>query len=120
MKSRLFYGTIVFALVCGIGEGAAQVGPSGQSQPAQIHLDAAQRAAIVTAVRDVKNPPPAHSFSISVGAQVPPSIELYALPISALSQAPEVRALKYTTVQNQVVLVDPTSMRIVDVIRPGQ
>src|SRR5215471_12362884 len=109
MKSHLFYGTIVFALICAVGNGAAQV-----------QLDAKQRAAIVAAARDAKNPPPGHSFSISVGAQVPPSIELYFLPAAALSQAPEARALKYTTVQNQVVLVDPTNMRIVDVIRPGQ
>jgi uncharacterized protein DUF1236 len=51
---------------------------------------------------------------------VPPSIELYALPIAAVSQAPKARALKYTLVQNQVVLVDPTNMRVVDVIRSGQ
>ena len=111
MNSRLLYGTIVLALACGIRSSAAQV---------QIQLDAAQRAAIITAVRDVKNAPPGHSFNISVGAQVPSSIELYYLPIAALSQAPEVRALKYTMVQNQVVLVDPTNMRIVDVIRLGQ
>ena len=111
MNSRLFYGTIVLALACGIGTGAAQV---------QIQLDAAQRAAIVTAVRDVRIAPPGHSFNVSVGAQVPPSIELNYLPVAALSQAPEARALKYTMVQNQVVLVDPTSMRIVDVIRLGQ
>jgi hypothetical protein len=37
-----------------------------------------------------------------------------------LSQAPEVGALRYTMVQNQVVLVDPTNMRVVDVIRPTQ
>jgi hypothetical protein len=117
MNNRLLYGTIVLMLACGIGTGAAQVGPSGQPQ---IQLDAAQRAAIVYAVRDVRNAPPGHSFNMSIGAQVPPSIELYYLPIAALSQAPEVRALKYTMVQNQVVLVDPTNMRIVEVIRPGQ
>jgi len=110
MNSRLLYGTIMLALACGIGRGAAQVG--------QIQLDAAQRAAIVTAVRDVRIAPPGHSFNVSVGAQVPPSIELNYLPIAALSQAPEARALKYTMVQNQVVLVDPTNMRIVEVIRP--
>jgi hypothetical protein len=117
------YGTIVIALACGVGTGAAQVGPSRQPQTsgtAQIQLDAAQRAAIVTAVRDVRIAPPGHSFNISVGAQVPPSIELNYLPVAALSQAPEARALKYTLVQNQVVLVDPTNMRIVDVIRLGQ
>jgi Protein of unknown function (DUF1236) len=111
MNNRLLYGTIVLALTCGIGSGVAQV---------QIQLDAAQRAAIVTAVRDVRNAPPGHSFNVSVGAQVPPSIDLYYLPVAALSQAPEARALKYTMVQNQVVLVDPTNMRIVDVIRFGQ
>ena len=109
MKSHLYYGTIVFALVCAVGDGAAQV-----------QLDAKQRAAIASAVRDTKIPPPGQRFNVSVGAEVPPSIELYYLPISALSQAPEARALKYTMVQNQVVLVDPTNMRIVDVIRLGQ
>jgi Protein of unknown function (DUF1236) len=109
MNSRRLYGTIVLALVCGIGTGAAQV-----------QFDAAQRAAIVTAVRDVRIALPGHSFNVSVGAQVPPSIELNYLPIAALSQAPEARALKYTITQNQIVLVDPTNMRIVDVIRLGQ
>jgi hypothetical protein len=112
MNSRGLYGIIVLALVGGIGTGAAQVG--------QIQLDAKQKAAIVSAVRDVRNAPPAHSFNVSVGAQVPPSIELYYLPIAALSQAPEVRTLRYTMLQNQVVLVDPTNMRIVEVIRPAQ
>jgi hypothetical protein len=120
MNSRGLYGTIVLALVCGIGTGAAQVAPSGQPGGGQIQLDAAQRAAIVTAVRDVRIAPPGHNFNISVGGQVPPSIELNYLPIAALSQAPEARALKYTMVQNQVVLVDPTNMRIVEVIRLGQ
>jgi hypothetical protein len=123
MKSRLFYETILFALVCGIGAVAAQLGPPSQSQttnPAPIQLNATQRAAIVTAVRDTRIPPPGHSFSLAVGARVPPSIELYALPVAALSQAPEAWDLKYTMVQNQVVLVDPANMRVVDVIRPQQ
>jgi len=109
MNSCRLCGTIVLALACDIGTGVAQ-----------IQLDATQRAAIVTAVRDGRIAPPGHSFNISVGAQVPPSIELNYLPVAALSQAPEARALKYTIVQNQIVLVDPTNMRIVDVIRPGQ
>jgi uncharacterized protein DUF1236 len=117
--SRLFYGTMVLTLAGTISGAAAQVGGLGQSQTTNpsIQLDAAQRAAIVTAVRDARIPPPGNSFSLSVGAPVPPSIELYALPIAALSQAPEARNLRYTMVQNQVVLVDPVNMRVVDVIR---
>src|SRR5215471_9020041 len=115
MKSAVFCGTMVLALASGIGGVAAQVGVANQSHP-QIQLDPAQRTAIVTAVRDTKIPPPGRSFNVSVGAEVPPSIELYALPIAALSQAPAVRDLRYTMVQNQIVLVDPLQMRVVDVI----
>jgi Protein of unknown function (DUF1236) len=121
MTNRVSYGTLVLALAGAINGAVAQVGGSSQSQtttPA-IQLDAAQRAAIVTAVRDARIPPPGNRFSLSVGASVPPSIELYALPIAALSQAPEARNLRYTMVQNQVVLVDPLNMRVVDVIRVG-
>jgi|SRR5215470_8873602 len=99
----------LLGLACGIGTGAAQV-----------KLDGAQRAAIVTAVRDVRIAPPSQSFNLSVGTQVPPTIELNYLPVAAFSQAPEARALKYTIAQNQVVLVDPTNMRIVEIIRMGQ
>jgi hypothetical protein len=121
MTNRLSYGTMVLALAWAINGAAAQVGGSVQSQTTNptIQFDAAQRAAIATAVRDAKIPPPANRFSLSVGASVPPSIELYALPIAALSQAPEARNLRYTMVQNQVVLVDPLNMRVVDVIRAG-
>ena len=56
------------------------------------------------------------NFVASVGAPVPPSIELYLLPDGVLAQVPEAKVVKYTTVQNQIVLVDPTTMRIVDVI----
>jgi len=122
MTSRLSYGTIVLALAGVISGAAAQVGESGQSQSTNpaIRLDAAQRAAILTAVRDARIPPPNNSFSLSVGAPVPRSIELYALPIAALSQAPEARNLRYTMVQNQVVLVDPVDMRVVEVIRAAE
>jgi hypothetical protein len=84
---------------------------------AQVQLTQDQKSAILTAVRDTKIPPPSSRFDITIGGSVPPSIELYALPIAALSQAPETRTLRYTMVQNQVVLVDPTNMKIVEVIR---
>jgi hypothetical protein len=120
MKNRLAIGTVTLALISGIGGATAQLAPSGQPDPAQIKLDATQKAAIVTAVRDNRIPPPSVSFNISVGAQVPASVELHALPIAALSQAPEVKHLRYTMVQSQVVLVDPLHMRVVDVIQRGQ
>ena len=54
---------------------------------------------------------------MAIGAQVPPVTELYFLPDNALATAPEAKGVKYTAAQNRVVLVDPTTMRVVDVIR---
>ena len=130
MTNRLHLATAALALAWGIGIAAAQVNPPGgpgdplsgalapPTDATQIRLTPEQKRAIVTAVRDIKIPPPSNAFTVAVGVQVPPSIELYALPIAALSQAPEVKLLRYTMVQNQVVLVDPTNLRVIEVIRP--
>jgi hypothetical protein len=130
MTSRLHLATISLALAWTTGIAAAQVNPPGApddplpgalappTNPSQIQLTPEQRRAILTAVKDTKIPPPSNAFTVAVGTQVPPSIELYALPIAALSQAPEAKLLRYTMVQNQVVLVDPTNLRVVEVIRP--
>jgi hypothetical protein len=47
---------------------------------------------------------------------VPPATELYFLPDGALASVPEANSVKYTVAQNRVVLVDPKTMRVVDVI----
>src|SRR5258707_764816 len=127
MRSLLRCGTVALALASGIGLAAAQVGSPGAggdpaagglSQPSQIKLSPAQKTAILNAVRQdgPKGAAPTN-FQASVGGPVPPSIELYTLPSGAVSQSPELRSLKYTMAQNQVVLVDPTTMRVIDIIR---
>jgi hypothetical protein len=128
MKKCLRYGTIALAFASSVHLAAAQTGfPGGagdpqskaMSDPSQLRLTPAQKTAILTAVLAEKakiTPPP--NFQASVGGPVPPSIELYILPIGAMAQAPELRSLKYTMAQNQVLLVDPTTMRVIDIIRP--
>ena len=127
MKNRLRYGTIALAFASGVGLAAAQVSspgggdtlpPGALTQPSQLKLSPAQRTAILNAVlqnnaKIVASP----NFQASVGGPVPPSIELYTLPSSAMSQSPELRVLKYTMAQNQIILVDPTTMRVIDIIR---
>jgi hypothetical protein len=56
-------------------------------------------------------------FAIAVGGPVPPSTELFPLPSNAMPLTPELQSLKYTMAQNQVVLVDTITMRVIDVIR---
>jgi hypothetical protein len=126
MTKRL--AIILLACACGVSIAAAQVNPPGGDplpgalappvNPSQIQLTPEQKRAIFTAVKDTKIPPPSNVVTAVAGAQVPPSIQLYDLPIDALAQAPEVKLLRYTMVQNQVVLVDPTNLRVVEVIRP--
>jgi Protein of unknown function (DUF1236) len=127
MKNRLRFGTLTLAFVSGIGLAAAQVNSPGaggdtqsgaMSQPSQLKLSPAQKTAILNAVRqDGAKAAAPTNFQASVGGPVPPSIELYTLPSGAVSQSPELRSLKYTMAQNQVVLVDPTTMRVIDIIR---
>ena len=55
---------------------------------------------------------------VTVGAQIPPVTELYALPDSVTTGVPSAKFYRYTIAQSQVIIVDPTNMKVVDVIRP--
>ena len=119
-------GIVGLALVGLLGQAAAQVNSLGNepidptvAPAAQLALTPEQKTVIFDAVRPseakVKAP---GNVPATVGAQVPPATELYFLPDRALATAPEAKAIKYTVAQNRVVLVDPTTMRVVDVIPP--
>jgi hypothetical protein len=122
----------MFALVLlgGAGIASAQIGAApptiqdgtigrGEINPPQWRLTDTQRSSIAAAVRrENKAAEPSISFVPSVGAPVPPAIELYMLPDSVLAEVPASRSVKYTMMKNQLVLVDPTTMRVVDIIIP--
>jgi hypothetical protein len=122
---------IMLALVTSAGLASAQTSvPGTLERPAetmnppplvnpssQLQLTPAQKTAILDAVRqDGKKAETQTNFVVSIGAPVPPQLELYVLPDRALSTVPTAKTVKYTMVQNQIVLVDPTTMRVVDVI----
>lgn len=86
--------------------------------PRKLDLTAAQRNAIYAAVTKDKRKIAPQQFSTTVGAAVPPMIELYALPEEATAADPAAGFFKYTMVENEVVLVDPTKMRVIDRIGP--
>ena len=81
-------------------------------------LTPAQRSAIYAEVSKDKSKTSPKDFSPVIGADVPPMIELYALPDDALVSIPEVKLYEYTMVEDKVVIVDPTRMRVIDVIGP--
>ena len=129
MKPSFRHAMFALVLLGGVGTASAQIGstpPSiqdgtigrGEVNPTQWRLTEAQRSAIAAAVRrHNKAAEPSISFVPSVGAPVPPAIELYLLPDAILAEVPEAKQVKYTVVKNQLILVDPTNMRIVDIIQ---
>ena len=132
MKLRFTTTLLTMAAVTGLA--AAQSPPTsvgsqqetithpspGTSPPptaSQLQLTNPQKTAIANAIRGAPSKPGSRiNFTTSIGAAVPPSIELYVLPDAALSAVPDAKIVKYTTMQNRIVLVDPTTMRVVDVI----
>ena len=101
----------------GPGAAASDTGLGGAIEE-KLVLSPAQRAAIYDQLSKDKTKVAAKSFSPVIGADVPPMIELYMLPDDAVAGAPAAKIYKYTMVDNKVVLVDPTKMRVVDVIGP--
>lgn len=84
----------------------------------KLELTAAQKNAIYQAVHKDRSKVAPSRFATNVGAEVPPMIELYTLPDDILANNPVTKLYKFTRVDDQVVLVDPTNMRVIDVIGP--
>jgi hypothetical protein len=120
-------GTLLLLAPLGLvgisGLATAQTPPSaslGLTDPAApLALTPAERTSILNAVREDKSKLDAKmplNSPVSVGVQLPASIALKILPDTALAQAPAAKTVQYTVIENQVVLVDPTNMRVVDII----
>lgn len=127
MKTFFRHGMPLLVLLGGLGVASAQIGSTppaiqdgtiGKGDPlATPRLTEQQRSAIAEAVRrENKAIEPSVSFVASVGAPVPPVIELYILPDAILAEVPLAKRVKYTVVKNQLLLVDPVTMRVVEII----
>jgi hypothetical protein len=99
------------------GTKGGDVGVSGAIEQKLI-LSPAQRQAIYEEVSKDKSKVAPKDFAPVIGGDVPPMIELYSLPDDAIASVPAAKIYKYTMVQNKVVVVDPTKMRVIDVIGP--
>ena len=109
------------SLVSGFEGAAAQSNTIDEAVTAHgvtptLELTPAQRSAIYQEVhKDTSKVAPSW-FATYVGAHVPPTIELYSLPDDIQANSPETKFCKFTGVDDEVVLVDPTKMRIIAVI----
>ena len=130
MKQHLAHARLAIVLAVaasaflahGLGFAAAQSGieeeVSEQGVAPKLALTPAQRSAIYQEVHKDKSKVAPSRFAAHVGAEVPPMIELYTLPDDILANNPETKLYKFTRVDDQIVLVDPTKMRVIAVIGP--
>jgi hypothetical protein len=96
-----------------IEESVEERGPSSE-----LGLTPAQRHAIYQEVHKGLSKVAPSRFVTDVGAEVPPVTDLYTLPDDIVATNPQARPYKFTEVDDQVVLVDPTKMRVIAVIGP--
>jgi hypothetical protein len=104
----------------------AQPAPSAQnraSQPAQnqrsgvVSLNTQQQTQIGQAItRHNVKPLTNVSFSIAVGTRVPRSTTLRALPSDIVTFVPQYRGYSYFVVEEQIVIVEPSSLEIVSIV----
>ena len=116
---------ILAAALAAATPAAAQIAPpstaidpaSTAPQPGQRpDLSPEQKSMIFRTVSQDKTKVAKHEFPAQVGADVPPSLELYSLPDDAVLQAPVTKLFRVVVLGEKVVLVDPTTMRVVEVI----
>jgi hypothetical protein len=94
------------------------IGPTGAIEP-RLALTPEQRSEIYNAVLQQPGRGSGRGIAAAIGAPVPPAAALQALPDQAALGSAALGFLKYAMVANDVVLVDPIRMRVVDVIHRG-
>jgi hypothetical protein len=114
--ARIAVATLAFVLAMGAQSIHAQNDNASVSQ--KLELTAAQRNAIYAAVSKDRSKVSPQRFPAVIGAEVPPMINLYALPDDIVAGNPAAELIQCTMVGDKVVLVDPTRMRVVDTIGP--
>jgi hypothetical protein len=105
---------IAAMLAGGAGMAAAQTTTVTTTTTQQeIDLTPAQRTTIYRTVkREPMRAAPA-DVEVRVGTRVPESVELYSLPETVVTEVPAVRSYKYMTVNDRVLLVDPSTGYVV-------
>jgi len=145
MQSRFTYGAVTLALLASVtfalaqnpstntkrDSGAMPPPPSAQmpaapsklqtsAQPqtqAQLSLSADQKQAIWDSVGKNKGAKAPANFQASIGANVPAQVALRPLPGTLSKQVPDAKKYRYAKIDDQVVLVDPSTHKIIDVIK---
>jgi hypothetical protein len=92
------------------------VGPGG-TVGQSLQFSPAERSAIRNSAAAQRFHGTTRGLTPVIGAPVPPTLSLSDLPDQAVSDTEGGAVLKYAMMEDDIVVVDPITMRVVDVIR---
>jgi len=108
-------GTITLALLVGMVS-AAVANPNGSAWITD-GLTSAQRQEIRQgASKQVDKASPPASFKVVIGEAAPDTLKLQPMPKSVSDQVPAVKPYDFAMLENRVLIVDPKSKEIIDII----
>lgn len=85
-----------------------------------VHLDNRQETRVKTVIRNQKVTHLKRAdihFSINVGTRIPTSVHWYPLPVDIVEVVPEYRGYYYVIVDEDILIISPSTREIVTVIR---
>jgi len=83
----------------------------------RVELTPAQRTTIYRTVTRERTHVAPREVEVRLGARVPRSVELREMPTTLVEDVPSVRRYRYMVVNNEVVLVDPATSEVIEIIR---
>jgi hypothetical protein len=118
MQQKLYAGVVALALFGGAGIAAAQSGSSGASGSAsgRVDLTPAQEQTVRQGLASQATTSAPAGYQGQIGSKLPDSIATQQLPSNVTSQVPEAQALVFVKLPDRVLLVDPASKMIAEII----
>lgn len=116
MKSFLRTSAAAIAFLAVVPLAAAQTTIIERRAPGYVELSPTQRTVIHRHVVRERPVAVAPQMELRVGAPVPQAVELHAFPEEVYVEVPTLRRYRYFNVHDQVVLVDPSTSEIVEII----
>ena len=83
----------------------------------RVELTPAQRTTIYRSVTRERVQMVPQGVDVRLGARVPQTVELREMPSALVTDVPTVRRYRYMVINNEVVLVDPATSEVVEIIR---
>jgi Protein of unknown function (DUF1236) len=117
MNGNFRNGMIALALVASTSVAAAAGMASSAASSEHLNLSTAQQKDIWQGVsKQAATETTPADFKPTLGAVAPSSIKLQPLPTKVSNEVPAVKPYDYAMLHDQVLIVDPSSRKIVDIV----